>query len=258
VRWTREPDDASAVECSDCHLVYMDKRLSDEAVEQFYSTYNEDRNRSNPQSLQMRRSMYQLDQGFVELFVQRGRFLDYGCGTGDFVASFGPLVDKMGFDIDKSALRSARQVHSSVRFFNSREEVENHGPYDCILFRGTLQYQRDLKSIAQLCYDLLAGNGYIAILATPNVSSPAAALQRGKWALYNKLEHLYYFDLNTLELLFHRLTLVRFEFPYIRTPYEKHQRDLKSFISICRLEVPEQKPFPFWGSMMNVMLQKRA
>ena len=100
-------------------------------------------------------------------------------------------------------------------------------------------------------------DGWLFLLQTPNVESPAAVLQREKWGLHNKWEHLYTFSLKTLAALFSDFEIFYYDFPYVGTPYENQPEDLQRFIAVCR-DPDASARFPFWGSMMNVALRRAS
>jgi SAM-dependent methyltransferase len=239
--WNRDADDISAVECADCGLVYLDRRLTDAALTSL---------------LAKRRRMYAADRHFVRLFLPAGKLLDVGCGRGDFLAEFGEEFRKIGHDIDRGALAEGRNHYPRIAFLDDRSRIAEQAPFDAVVFRGTLQYQRDLRETSQLMLRIVRPGGWLFLLQTPNAESPAAMLQREHWALHNKWEHLYTFSLKTLARLFSDFETVRYEFPYVGTPYENLPEDLARFVRVCRGEQIDAR-FPFWGSMMNVAMRRQ-
>ncbi len=254
-QWNHQAELLMAVSCDSCNLVYMNNRLTEDGVARYYSNYNDNRNTVNPDMLEKRRKMYKMDRSFVEMFIHNGSVLDYGGSSGDFVASLSPSIRKFVFDIDEAALNVGRQRHQEVKFYHDLSELNDGQLFDALIFRGTLQYQRDLKKIVEFCHLHLKEKGYLIFLATPNADGPAARLQRESWVLFNCFEHLYYFTVDTVSTLFSDFDRVYFDFPYIGTPYENRSNDLDKFIALCRDE-EHQAHFPFWGSMMNVVLRK--
>ena len=244
-----------AVRCDSCNLIYMNHRLAEVEISRYYSSYTDKRNTVSPDLLEKRGRMYEIDRSFVEIFVNNGSVLDIGCGSGDFISTFPLSITKYGFDIDKPALNVGGVLHPSVKFYNALSEVSEGQTFDCIIFRGTLQYQRDLKQIVKFCQLYLKERGYLILLATPNADSPAACMQRESWVLFNRIEHLYHFTVDTVSTLFQGFERIHFDYPYIGTPYENQSTDLDNFIALCR-GTENQTRFPFWGSMMNVVFRK--
>lgn len=255
-QWNHYAEQIMAVSCDSCNLVYMNHRLADFEIERYYSSYNEKRNTVRPDLLEKRVRMYELDRRFTEIFIQKGSLLDYGCSSGGFIASLASSIEKFGFDIDETAINAGKVRHPEVTFYHNVKEFTGKLLFDCIVFRGTIQYQRNLHQTVKFCETNLKDGGYLIFLATPNADSPAARMQREAWVLFNRFEHLYYFTVETITTMFPRYERVYFDYPYIGTPYENQASDLDNFIAVCRGE-KQQLCFPFWGSMMNVVLRKK-
>jgi SAM-dependent methyltransferase len=234
----------------------MDRRLTDASLPAYFEGYNVTRDTQQPDLHEKRQRMYVPDRKFIRLFLTEGSVLDIGCARGDFLAGFAGF-QKTGYDIDSSALVEGRKTHPDIAFLDADAQLLSRGPYDGVIFRGTLQCQRDLGRVRQMIARAVKPGGWVFVLATPNAESPAALVQREHWGLHNKWEHLCTFSLKTVAALFREFELVYFEFPYIGTPYENHTRDLKSFVTVCR-DAEAREKFPFWGSMMNIALKRTA
>ena len=235
----------------------MDRRLTDSSVAAYYDGFNESRDARLPDLLSKRQRMYEQDRKFVRIFLDAGRLLDIGCGRGDFLSGFVGPFDTTGYDIDSSALTQGRERYPGITLVGDESGIVARAPFDGIAFRGTLQYQRDLAETAALVTRVIKPGGCLFVLATPNAESPLALLQREDWVLHNKREHLYVFDLRTLAALFPEFDVQYYDFPYVGTPYEDHGNDLDRFQAVCRGERPRER-FPFWGSIMNVVLKHKA
>ena len=202
--------------------------------------------------------MYELDRRFLAHFASPGPLLDYGCGTGEFVAGLGTHSRRSGYDVDAHAVASARRRWPDVDFDTDLTTLAHRaGPFATVVFRGTLQYVRDLSAIQRTVTTLLDRDGLVVLLATPNSDAPLADLLRERWVLHNTLEHLVTFNLSSVARLFDDFDIEYVDFPYVGTPYEDRAEDLRRFVAVCRGDLSDTR-FPFWGSMMNVVLRRRS
>ena len=251
-------DKPAGVECVACGFVYMDRRLSDRGVREYYGQYGRNRNQAHPALLEQRRIMYGIDLDYLLRFVAGGRVLDFGAGHGDFVASFPSTFRKSAYDIDGDSVDAGRRAHPDVEFHSSLSELSAAGPWDVIVFRGTIQYQRDLQGLRRFVDTKLVPGGHLIFLATPNADAPLARLGREGWGLHSPYEHLYHFSATTLDRLFNGYRRLDATFPYIGTPYAQPEEDLGKFILACRESQNANYRFPFWGSMMNLVFRRPA
>lgn len=254
-RWTRGDKAPQAFRCHRCSMVYLGQRISEKSCQFYYSNYNLARDLKKITLALQRHRMYEMDRDYVELFLKQGKILDVGAGTGAFLSGFPSTYKKFGFDIDSSAVQFGLKKYPNINLSDDWHKVLRNGPFDGIVFRGTLEYQRDLREISTQCQAHLRKGGYLFLLSTTNVDSPVAELTREKWGLYHPVEHLAYFNLPSLERLFSELELKDFRFPYVRTPYENKAQDLRNFLKCCKGKNRSGR-FPFWGSILNAVFVK--
>ncbi|HWO06972.1 MAG TPA: class I SAM-dependent methyltransferase [Candidatus Paceibacterota bacterium] len=249
-------DTPCTVQCDSCRLIYMDRVIKTEEIASVYAGYNTTRDERDSELEAKRRIMYRQDYAYVRRFLpQRGLLLDFGSGTGEFSGLFEDC-EVHGIEVDDAA-----RAHAAIRFpalqMHANAASAPHGPYDAIVFRGTLQYAPDLRAIVDLCTERTRTGSLIFILATPNAESLLAQTQKEYWALANAYEHRYWLSVPHLQRLFgDSFELRDRDFPYLNTPYERYTDDLKKVLAIARGENVKEK-FPFFGSMMNVVFQRR-
>lgn len=253
--WTRGPEPAAAFRCNQCGLVYLAQRMTAASASESFKGYGQRRDAEDPESARKRQGMYGIDRDFVLDVLPGGKLLDIGAGNADFIAGLPPAFEKYAFDIDPIAVMQASAQHGSVASSDDLEVLARNGPFDGIVFRGSLQYQRDLAATASFCREQLKPGGVLILLATPNVDSPMAELMRERWALFDAIEHLYQFNMSSLRWLFRGLDLRRCDYPYLGTPYENWRDDLAKFVQLCQSGDGDPR-IPFWGSMMNVAFSK--
>ncbi|MDU0372164.1 class I SAM-dependent methyltransferase [Hymenobacter endophyticus] len=132
--------------------------------------------------------------------AKKGRLLDYGCGTGHFLAaakSNGWQV--AGWEPNARAREEASQrvgqpigVESLVQF--------QPASFDAITLWHVLEHVHTLNETLQQLIRLLKPDG-ILMIAVPNVDSLDAQHYRQDWAAYDVPRHLYHFTPKTMTQL---------------------------------------------------------
>jgi SAM-dependent methyltransferase len=253
----------NCVQCSVCELVYMDSVVSNADLMHLYEGYNQYRLTSDEAMDTKRHQMYSHDVDYAMRFLtsNHSSLLDIGCGEGDFLAKFPSTYERFGVEIDSAALTYGQFKHPTVTFLPSLTHASQAilKNFDAVLFRGTLQYMTDLHSVVEFCRSRIHSGGLLFLLATPNADSLLARVLREDWGLYNSIEHRYCFGVKQLQLLFaDDFILVDYDLPYFRTPYENYMDDLSMVCSLLTKEItPGKQSVPFFGSMMNVVFERK-
>jgi ubiquinone/menaquinone biosynthesis C-methylase UbiE len=122
----------------------------------------------------------------LELFdKERGRYLDAGCGTGDFIPA---LLERGGevFAVDVAAemirqaqarlspFEDAARIHLSVADVTNLDFPENY--FDAVIGVGLIEYLSDDEPALEELYRVLKPGG-ILIVTVPNFASPFMAYE---------------------------------------------------------------------------------
>ena len=203
------PDEFLAVRCTNCDVVYLDPRPTDEEIGRIYPdnyhAYDFDAAEfgfiyRTRRKLEARRVMAALGD------LPRGaRILDIGCGDGfhlDLIREFGsPTWEVEGVDIDERAVEAARgrglTVHTGVV-----EELDlPPGSFDAALMIMVVEHVADPLVLLKSAMRLLRPGGRLVIV-TDNTGSPDFALSRRRyWGGYHFPRHWYLFSRQSLEKL---------------------------------------------------------
>ena len=137
-----------------------------------------------------------------------GRVLDYGCGTGHFLAAAkaaGWLV--AGLEPNAKARAEASQRVGQPVGEESLADFEP-GSFDVITLWHVLEHVHQLNETLTQLTALLKPTGTL-LIAVPNVESFDAQHYRENWAAYDVPRHLYHFAPKTMTQLLkkHQLTL---------------------------------------------------
>lgn len=103
---------------------------------------------------------------------KRGRLLDLGCGTGNFLAAARDAgFDVTGIEFDPAAVRFAQQYYGLHEVFALRpEQFRKTRPqeyFDVVTFFEVLEHQDKPRQFLDLAKDLVASRGFLA-LSVPN------------------------------------------------------------------------------------------
>ncbi len=175
----------------------------------------------------MRRKVALLNK----LAPRKGNVLDYGCGTGHFLAA----AKSNGWQVTgvepsaRASAEAARRVGQPIG--NESLGSFEQGSFDAITLWHVLEHVHLLNETLRELLALLKPDG-VLIIAVPNVESLDAQHYRQDWAAYDVPRHLYHFSPKTMTLLLkkHKLT-VREQLPmpldayYVSMLSEKHRAE---------------------------------
>jgi SAM-dependent methyltransferase len=152
----------------------------------------------------MRRKVSQLNA----LAPRRGKLLDYGCGTGHFLAA----AKKAGWQIAGLEPNARARAEASERVGQvvGQESLVSFmpGTFDAITLWHVLEHVHTLNETLTQLINLLKPDG-VLLVAVPNVESLDAQHYREQWAAYDLPRHLYHFAPSTMSRLLakHGLTV---------------------------------------------------
>ncbi|WP_227009112.1 class I SAM-dependent methyltransferase [Christiangramia fulva] len=136
---------------------------------------------------------YMLNQkaAWIEKEVKKGKLLDYGCGTGDFVQHMNSRGwNSFGVEPDHDARQLAKG--KSANIFSSVEEVRQE-KFSVITLWHVLEHVPDYSKLLQELIQKLDKNG-ILVIAVPNHESFDAKYYQNFWAAWDVPRHLWHFS----------------------------------------------------------------
>jgi len=255
------------VRCRECGLVFTNPRL---CVSALHDSYEEDygEQHEDPVLLAQRRRMYELERGEILRHVSGGRFLDVGCGTGEFISLLRDDFEVYGAEVSQRYLQIARERYALPHLVAGELTTAGFDGdfFDVIQMRGVLQHLPDpLAQLREACRVMKPG-GLLVISATPNIASPAARVFGPYFRLLAPDQMVYDFSPRTLRRLLEKAgyRVERFAFPYVNTPYFRWYQPLEFAWQAARLALRQMsaratsdlKSPAFFGSMMTCYARK--
>ncbi len=147
---------------------------------------------------------------------EKGRLLDYGCGTAELLHHAEASGWKVaGIEPSPKAQAQALQKLPS-KIFPNLDELSDKKSFDIITMFHVLEHIHDLRKTIKKLVKLLKSGGYI-IIAVPNYESKDAKKYKEYWAGWDLPRHLYHFN----------------------------QKAMQSFKNEFNLDLKEVKPMPF-------------
>ncbi|MBL7842578.1 MAG: class I SAM-dependent methyltransferase [Cyclobacteriaceae bacterium] len=184
--------------CTGCGLGITSPRPPDEKLSEYYQSNDYISHSGNSSGLIGR--VYMIARKFtlrwkrrlVEKYNTRGALLDYGCGTGEFLAA----MQQKGWHISgvepSSAARQKATSLTGKEIENSLENLKQEA-FNIITLWHVLEHVHELNSLLKKLNVLLPKDGTIFI-AVPNYESADSLHYNQHWAGYDVPRHLWHFS----------------------------------------------------------------
>ncbi len=196
------------VRCLNCGLSYLNPMPTFEELRQYYgSDYDIILNR-NCQSY-LKGSGYIKNQLVAfEKYVRKGRLLDVGCGTGNFVFRARELGwDAYGVEVSKRHSDFLR-YELRLNVVNTCVEEADFGSdfFDVVILNHVLEHLFDPKMVLKKIYGFLKKGGILALYVPNEFECLYSRLMLNNLLFYlqpreRPTDHLYFFNKKTIQLL---------------------------------------------------------
>lgn len=168
-----------------------------------------------------------------DLHPNKGKLLDIGAGTGDFLA----LAKSNGWEItgiEPSAKAKSIAEKKGVTFADSSQVLEQHS-FDVITMWHVLEHVPELDQQIKELKRLLKPDGTV-IIAVPNFRSFDAKYYKRFWAAFDVPRHLWHFSKKTIKILFQnekmkveKILPMKFDAFYVSLLSEKYKTGYMNF-----------------------------
>jgi 2-polyprenyl-3-methyl-5-hydroxy-6-metoxy-1,4-benzoquinol methylase len=165
---------------------------------------------------------------------QKGRILDIGAGTGDFLS----VAKNDGWQtigVEPSDKAKTIAKNKGVSFVEQTDEIEKNS-FDVITMWHVLEHVPDLEKQIKELKRLLKPSGTL-IIAVPNFKSFDAEYYGKFWAAYDVPIHFWHFSKTAIKLLFEKEAMklqkvlpMKFDSFYVSLLSEKYKSGKMNFI----------------------------
>lgn len=193
------------VSCSSCNFKFTNPRPAADKIGGYYKseTYisHSNTNKGIISKLYKAVRNYTL-KGKVNLiskYSQKGNLLDYGCGTGMFLAAAKSSTwNAYGIEPDSSAREFAIRENGATVYpdIDTAHSILSNTNFNCITLWHVLEHVIELNQTLSWFYSKL-NKGGVLIIAVPNYTSHDANVYKEFWAAYDVPRHLYHFEEST-------------------------------------------------------------
>ncbi|MBF7092781.1 class I SAM-dependent methyltransferase [Flavobacterium sp. ALJ2] len=166
---------------------------------------------------------------------QKGRILDIGAGTGDFLFT----AKDNGWDtvgVEPSDRAKSIAIKKGISFVEKISELENNS-FDVITMWHVLEHVPNLELQIQELKRLLKPTGTL-IVAVPNFKSFDANHYKTFWAAYDVPIHFWHFSKKAIQLLFEKVDMslekilpMKFDSFYVSLLSEKYKTGKMNYLT---------------------------
>ena len=193
-------------ECLSCGLLITNPRPEDEELAKYYNPENyvshtdEEKGIMNGLYKLVQKWNLQLKYKVLLKYAPGKKVLDYGAGTGDFVAFAQKQgADAMGLEPSEVARNTAQQKGIAIKSLDQLDELENES-FDAVTLWHVLEHLEDPQKFTGRIAQKIKPGGII-IYAVPNHESFDARYYKDHWAALDVPLHLFHFKKKNLERL---------------------------------------------------------
>ena len=193
--------------CEKCNFIFTNPRPDLNNIGKYYQSENYISHTDKGNSIinilykLVRTYTLKVKINWINKYVKnKGRLLDYGCGTGYFLnKASNNGWEAVGVEPNENASRIATE-NKKVKVYPSIAELDNENKFDAITLFHVLEHVHDLRPTIELLLKKLKKRGTL-FLAVPNNASFDAIQYKENWAALDVPRHLYHFTQETMAKL---------------------------------------------------------
>lgn len=241
--------------CTNCDIQFLDKK---NIGKNYLEKYSKFRNK-NTKLGKLRKKQYSIDAQHFQKYIKKGKILDIGCSTGEFVDKLSKNIklDLFGIDPDKNAIKEAQSKINSQFYCSDLINFKDENKFDAIIFRGSFQFLGDDVNKTMEKISKISNKGSkLFIYSLPNSDCFLYYFLKEDWNLFDESHKLIFNRKSIIQLCkIFNYKLVEISYPYLETPYADLSKNYEKLIS--NIKNNEKESFPFWGNIIQVVLEKK-
>jgi SAM-dependent methyltransferase len=243
--------------CKNCDIQFLDRKKD---INNYFKKYSKFREK-NSKLWKLRKIQYVIDSKHLQKYIIKGKILDVGCSTGDFIKklSHNLDLDLIGIDPDNYAIKEAKTKSKKNTHFYCTDLInfKQKNKFDAIIFRGSFQFLgHDLNRTLNKISKISTKDSKLIIYSLPNSNSFLYHLLKDDWNLFDEAHKLIFNKKSITKLCkIFNYKIIEISYPYLETPYANLDKDYENLIK--NMKNNEKQSFPFWGNIMQVVLEKK-
>jgi 2-polyprenyl-3-methyl-5-hydroxy-6-metoxy-1,4-benzoquinol methylase len=189
------------VVCGRCSMVFINPVFKDQELVKYYQMNNSNQAQAHNSEIEFYRRIYASGLNLLARYKSGGSLLDIGCSSGLFLDIAASRYSSYGIELNKAEVRIARSKGHAV--WDQPIEMVSFGnddKFDVITLWDVFEHIKDGKTYLQKLKPRLREDGVI-FLQIPNVGSLAARVMRDKCNMFDGLEHVNLYSLDTIKMM---------------------------------------------------------
>lgn len=190
--------------CSNCQLLFTNPRPTPEKIGPYYNFpeyfSHEDKAKNLTQWIYQQVRNYSISKKvkFIRSLKKKGKLLDYGCGTGEFLNA----AQKRGWKVsgiepsEKARNLANQKLNDKIK--ENITDLNRDSSFDVITLFHVLEHIHELRKTTKKLLNNLKSTGYL-IIAVPNHESWDGKKYGKYWAGWDVPRHLYHFNSASME-----------------------------------------------------------
>jgi 2-polyprenyl-3-methyl-5-hydroxy-6-metoxy-1,4-benzoquinol methylase len=189
------------VRCRRCGLVYVNPRLTMDALRKLYNEQKISDTFYYVRTAKDDAISFTKRLKLIERLRPPGRLLDVGCGPGTFLALAVQRGWKArGIDVNATSVERCQAAGLEALSGTFPHPELAGAKFDAIVLNDVIEHLPEPRVALAAVKEMLEPGG-VLFISTPDVGSLVARMARSRWLHYKPIEHLTYFDRRTLTRL---------------------------------------------------------